>query len=158
MNVPYREVRLSATQHSDRLEQNAPVPLYDTSGSYTDPDAQVDLTRGLPQLRAAWIGDRQDTKELIGPSSEFARLREDDLLALFQRFPAIPRPRRALNGMNITQMHYARKGIITPEMEFVALRESMLLEQLFENPCYARCCASTSGPTFRCAVFQTSHS
>ena len=87
LNVPYREVRLSATQHSDRLEQNAPVPLYDTSGSYTDPSSQVDLTRGLPQLRAAWIGDRQDTKELIRPSSEFARLREDDLLSAL---PAIP--------------------------------------------------------------------
>ena len=136
LNVPYREVRLSATQHSDRLEQNAPVPLYDTSGSYTDPDAQVDLTRGLPQLRAAWIGDRQDTKELIGPSSEFTRLREDDLLALFQRFPSIPRPRRALNGMNITQMHYARKGVITPEMEFIALRESMRLDALIDDPAY----------------------
>jgi phosphomethylpyrimidine synthase len=112
------------------------VPLYDTSGSYTDPDAQVDLTRGLPHLRAAWIEDRQDTKELIGPSSEFARLREDDLLALFQRFPAIPRPRRALSGNNVTQMHYARKGVITPEMEFISLRESMRLDALIDDPAY----------------------
>src|SRR5580658_7511824 len=136
LNVPYREVRLSPTQHSDRLEQNAPVPLYDTSGSYTDPDAQVDLTRGLPHLRTAWIEERQDTKELIGPSSEFARLREDDLLALFQRFPSIPRPRRALSGNNVTQMHHARKGIITPEMEFIALRESMRLDGLIHDPAY----------------------
>jgi phosphomethylpyrimidine synthase len=136
LNTPYREVSLSTTRHSDRVEQNAPVPLYDTSGPYTDPDSQIDLTRGLPPLRSAWIKDRHDTKELIGPSSEFARLREDDLLALFQRFPSVPRPGRALSGQNITQMHYARKGIITPEMEYVALRESMQLHRLIQDPAY----------------------
>lgn len=125
LNVPYREVSLSTTHHSDRVEQNPPLPLYDTSGPYTDPEAQIDLTRGLPPLRDAWIKDRKDTKVLIGPSSEYARLREDDVVAFFQRFPSIPRPRRALSAKNISQMHYARKGVITPEMEFVALRESM---------------------------------
>jgi phosphomethylpyrimidine synthase len=83
LTVPYREVSLSSTRHSDRVEQNAPVPLYDTSGPYTDPDAKIDLTRGLPPLRTAWVEDRRDTKELAGPSSDYTRLREDDLLALF---------------------------------------------------------------------------
>jgi phosphomethylpyrimidine synthase len=88
------------------MEQNPPLPFYDTSGPYTDPDARIDLTRGLPRLRETWIDDRQHTKELIGPISRYARLREDDLLALLQRFPSIP---RALNGKNITQMHYAQR-------------------------------------------------
>jgi phosphomethylpyrimidine synthase len=95
------------------------------------------LTRaGLPRLREISIDGRQDTKELIGPSSQYARLREDDTLALLQRFPSIPRPRRALSGKNITQMHYARNGVITPEMEFVALRESMRLDALMQDPAY----------------------
>jgi phosphomethylpyrimidine synthase len=84
LNVPYREVSLSTTRHSDRVEQNPPLPLYDMSGPCTDPEAPIDLTRGLPPLRKAWIEERQDTKGLIGPSSEYARLREDDLLAFFQ--------------------------------------------------------------------------
>jgi len=136
LEVPYREVALSDTRHRDGSEQNPPLPLYDTSGPYTDPQVSIDVTRGLPPLRARWIEGRQDTDELIGPSSEYARLREDDLLALFQRFPSIPRPRRARSGTNVTQMHYARKGIITPEMEFVALRESMQLDQLAQDPAY----------------------
>jgi hypothetical protein len=105
------------------VEQNAPVPLYDTSGPYTDPDARIDLTHGLPPRRAAWIEDLQDTEELIGPSSEYARLREDDLLALFQRFPSVPRPRRARSGKNVTQMHYARKGTGQAPRNPSALRE-----------------------------------
>jgi hypothetical protein len=148
LNVPYREVSLSTTRHSDRVEENAPVPVYDTSGPYTDPDAQIDLTRGLSPLRAAWIEDRQGSKELVGPSSEYARLREDDLLALFERFPSVPRPRRALSGKNITQMHYARKGVITPEMEFVALRESMQLDRLIQDPAYRSLLAQHPGQPF----------
>lgn len=148
LNIPYREVSLSTTRHSDRLEQNAPVPVYDTSGPYTDPKAQIDVTLGLPPLRAEWIGDRGDTQELTGPSSEYSRLREDNLLALFQRFPSIPRPHRALNGKNITQMHYARKGVITPEMEFVALRESMRLDSLMRDPTYRSLLAQHRGQPF----------
>jgi phosphomethylpyrimidine synthase len=148
LTVPYREVSLSTTRHSDRVEQNLPVPVYDTSGPYTDPKARTDVTLGLRPLRAAWIEGRQDTKELIGPSSEYARLREDDLLALFQRFPSIPRPRRALNGANITQMHYARKGVITAEMEFVALRESMRLDTLMRDPAYCSLLAQHPGQPF----------
>ena len=148
LKVPYREVSLSDTRHSDRMEQNPPLPLYDTSGPYTDPDARIDLTRGLPRMRETSINDRQDTKELIGPSSQYARLREDDLLALLQRFPSIPRPRRALSGKNITQMHYARKGAITPEMEFIALRESMRLDALTQDPAYRSLLAQHTGKPF----------
>jgi phosphomethylpyrimidine synthase len=145
INVPYREVTLSPARHGDRVEHNAPVPLYDTSGLYTDPDVRVDITRGLPLLRAGWIKDRQDTTELIGPSSQYARLRDDDLLALFQRFPSIPRPRRALGRQNVTQMHYARNGVITPEMEFVALRESMQFDILAQDPAYRSLLSQHSG-------------
>jgi len=86
---------------------------------------------------------------LIGPSSEYARLGEDDPLAFFQRFPSIPRPRRALSAKNITQMHYARKGVITPEMEFVVLRESMRLDRLAGDAKRAR--------ATRCAEIQWVH-
>jgi phosphomethylpyrimidine synthase len=136
LRVPYREITLSATGQGERSQENPPLPVYDTSGPYTSPSVGIDLTRGLSPLRASWIEGRQDTKELIGPTSDFARLREDDILALLQRFPSIPRPRRALSGQNVTQMHYARKGVITPEMEFVALRESMRLNQLTQHPAY----------------------
>jgi phosphomethylpyrimidine synthase len=148
LEVPYREVALSDTRHSNGIEQNVPVPLYDTSGPYTDPQVAIDVTRGLPPLRASWIEERHDTGELIGPSSKYARLREDDLLALFQRFPSIPRPRRALSGTNVTQMHYARKGIITPEMEFVALRESMQLDHAAQDPAYRSLLAQHRGQSF----------
>jgi phosphomethylpyrimidine synthase len=148
LNVPYREVALSATRHNDRVEENAPLPLYDTSGPYTDPDAPIDLTRGLQPLRAAWINDRGDTKELTGRSSQYARERESELLALSQRFPSIPKPHRALSGNNVSQLHYARKGVITPEMEFVALRESMQLSRLAQDPAYRSLLTQHAGQSF----------
>ena len=137
VNVPYREVSLSETHHRVHVEPNPPVPLYDTSGPYTDPDAAIRLTRGLPALRSDWIKEREDTQTLTGRSSEYARGREKDLLTFHLRFPSPPISRRARSGENLSQMHYARKGIVTPEMEFVALRESMLPGQLLEEPVYA---------------------
>jgi phosphomethylpyrimidine synthase len=137
LQVPYREIALSPTPHSDRLEENPPLPVYDTSGPYTDPDVHIELTRGLPALRTSWIRERDDTEILSRPSSEYARWREDDLLTFNVRFPSPSISRRARSGKNVSQMHYARKGIVTPEMEFVALRESMLLERLSQNPGYA---------------------
>jgi len=148
LNVPYREVALSATRHNDRVEENAPLPLYDTSGPYTDPDAPIDLTRGLQPLRAAWINDRGDTKELTGRSSQYARERESELLALSQRFPSIAKPHRALSGNNVSQLHYARKGVITPEMEFVALRESMQLSRLAQDSAYRSLLTQHAGQSF----------
>jgi phosphomethylpyrimidine synthase len=137
LRVPYREITLSDTHHRNHTEANPPLPVYDTSGPYTDPEIGIRLTQGLPALRSDWIKEREDTETLTQHSSEYARGRENDLLTFHLRFPSPPTSRRARNGENLSQMHYARKGIITPEMEFVALRESMLLERLLEDPLYA---------------------
>ena len=158
VRVPYREITLSDTHHRNHTEANPPLPVYDTSGPYTDPEVGIRLTRGLPALRSDWIKEREDTEILTARSSEYAREREKDLLTFHLRFPSPPISRRARSGENLSQMHYARKGIVTPEMEFVALRESMLLERLLEDPVYASRSASTSGPTFRCAASRTGHS
>jgi phosphomethylpyrimidine synthase len=148
VRVPYREIALSATRHRERVEENPPLPVYDTSGPYTDSDEHIDLSRGLPDLCSAWIKERGDTEILAGPSSEYARLRERDLLTYHLQFPSPFIARRARSGQNVSQMHYARKGIVTPEMEFVALRESMLLERLFENPAYASLLRQHRGESF----------
>jgi phosphomethylpyrimidine synthase len=148
LRVPYREIKLSPTAHHDRVEKNPPVPAYDTSGPYTDPSVQIDLIRGLNSLRAAWIEDRGDSEQLKGLSSAYGRQRQNDLLTADLRFPAIPRPRRALSGKNASQMHYARQGVITPEMEFVALRESLKLEQLLRDPVYAPLLRQHTGHSF----------
>jgi len=148
LHVPYREISLSATRYSGRLEENPPLAVYDTSGPYTDPDIRIDLTRGLRCLRTGWIKERDDTEILSRPSSDYARLRENDLLAYHLRFPAAFISRRARSGKNVSQMHYARKGIVTPEMEFVALRESMLLEGLLHDPLYASLLRQHEGNAF----------
>jgi phosphomethylpyrimidine synthase len=137
LRVPYREIALSATSHSHGTEENPPLPVYDTSGAYTDPQVKIDLARGLPGLRTDWIKQRNDTEILGRPSSEYARRRERDLLTHHLRFPSLFMYRRGNKGRNVSQMHYARKGTVTPEMEFVALRESMLLERLLQDPAYA---------------------
>jgi phosphomethylpyrimidine synthase len=135
--VPYREITLSPTNHSRGIEENPPLRVYDSSGPFSDPDCSVDIAEGLPKLRSNWIEERSDTELLPGLSSEYGRQRANDLLTFDLRFPLKPRPRRAVRGSNLTQMHYARKGIVTPEMEFVALRESMRLEELRSDPAYA---------------------
>jgi phosphomethylpyrimidine synthase len=137
VRVPYREITLSDTRHADDAEANPPLPVYDTSGPYTDPDVGIRLTRGLPALRSDWISGREDTETLTRRSSEYARGLEANLLTFHSRFPSPRVSRRARSGENLSQMHYARKGIITREMEFVALRESMQLEQLLKDPVYA---------------------
>src|SRR3984893_11227994 len=136
LRVPYREISLSATNHSHGTEENPPLPVYDTSGAYTDPNVMIDLAHGLPGVRTDWIKQRNDTEILSIPSSEYARRRERDLLTYHLHFPSLFMYRRANKGRNVTQMHCARKGIVTPEMEFVALRESMLLERLLQDPDY----------------------
>ncbi len=148
LQVPYREITLSPTHHSRGVEENAPLPVYDCSGPFSDPDCIVDLSEGLPRLRSNWIEERGDTEGLQGPSSEYGRQRANDLLTRELRFPAVPRPRRALPGRNVTQMHYARKGIVTPEMEFVALRESMRLAELRSDPRYAALLREHPGHSF----------
>ncbi len=104
---------------------NEDVTIYDTSGPYTDPDVAIDLYAGLPRTRTSWVEKRGDTEELPSLSSEYGRLRLADRNLDNIRFPRLHNPRRAKEGHRVTQMHYARKGIITPEMEYVAIRENL---------------------------------
>ncbi len=120
IRVPMREIALSGGNPSLRL--------YDTSGPYTDPTADLDLKRGLPPLRLAWILGRGDVQELPGPSSAYRRSREENPALGGVRFASVRRPLRASPGRCVSQMHYARRGEITPEMEFIALREGMAPE------------------------------
>ena len=133
LRVPMREIVLTDTPASFGVERNLPLPVYDTSGPYTDPGARIDLTAGLPALRARWIEARGDTDALAGRSSAFARRHAEAAELAAVRFPSLPQPRRARVGANVTQMRYARRGIITPEMEFVAIREQQRLETLADS-------------------------
>ncbi len=148
LRVPYREISLSPTLHSQGVQENPPIPVYDCSGPFSDPKYVADLAEGLPKLRRSWMEDRADTEVLRDLSSEYGRQRARDLLTHDLRFPAPPRPRRARAGCNVTQMHYARQGMVTPEMEFVALRESMRLEELRRDPAYASLLRSHPGRSF----------
>jgi phosphomethylpyrimidine synthase len=123
LRVPMREI----TQSGD----NPPILVYDTSGPYTDPQAQIDIRKGLPALRERWIEARKDAELLAGPSSGYGRERLADPRLAELRFDLHRRPRRALQGKNVSQMHYARRGVITPEMEYIALRENQrMIESL----------------------------
>ncbi len=130
IRVPMREIHLSDTPTRDGVEKNPAVVVYDTSGLYGDSSAQLDLSKGLPDIRHRWIDERGDTERLAGFSSRYALERANDSETKQMRFPGIRRPRRAMKGKNITQMHYARQGIITPEMEYVAIRENMKLDEV----------------------------
>jgi phosphomethylpyrimidine synthase len=125
IRVPMREISQSPTPDSFGGEPNPPLFVYDTSGPYTEPGVAIDIRSGLAPMRQAWIAERGDTGQLDGPSSHYgqARLNDPQLAAL--RFNLQRAPRQARSGANVTQMHYARQGIITPEMEFIALRENM---------------------------------
>ena len=128
IRVPMREIQLTDTQKIVGVEKNAPFCVYDNSGPYTDPTVSIDLAQGLSPLRAKWIEERNDTELLAGLSSEFGRAREHDAKLNAVRFGSRPLPRKAKAGMNVSQMHYARRGIITPEMEFIALRENQNIQ------------------------------
>ena len=132
LRVPMREIALSRTPTLFGGEDNPPVTVYDTSGPYTDPDARIDLAVGLPALRARWIEERGDTEVLPALTSEFGRARESNAKLDSVRFPSRALPRRAKAGRNVSQMHYAKQGIVTPEMEFVAIRENQRLEAVRE--------------------------
>jgi len=119
IRVPMREIALS---------DDSKVHVYDTSGPFSDPDINVDLRMGLDPIRDPWIRDRGDTEQLTDLSSKFGRSRADDPELSALRFHQSRKPRRAVNGKNVSQMHYALQGIITPEMEFVAIRENQKLE------------------------------
>jgi len=130
LKVPMREVVLSDTPLVFGAEKNAPLTVYDTSGPYTDPDVRIDLVAGLAPLRANWIAERGDVETLRGLSSEFGRRRAADPKLAGVRFPHTRAPLRAKAGANVSQMHYARRGIVTPEMEYIAIRENQKLETL----------------------------
>ncbi|MDZ4142859.1 MAG: phosphomethylpyrimidine synthase ThiC [Methylotenera sp.] len=130
IQVPFREISLSDTPSMFGAEKNPPVMVYDTSGPYTDPSIAIDIRSGLPALRAKWIEERNDTEQLDGPSSAFGQARKIDPELAEMRFNLLRLPRRAKAGANVSQMHYARKGIITPEMEYIAIRENQRREHM----------------------------
>lgn len=128
ISVAMREI-----QTDDRIDDihNLTLSLYDTSGPYTDPDCEIDVKKGLQRLRSGWIEKRKDTEQLGDFSSEFAKERIKSSNGI--SFSRIPKPRKAGTGCNVTQMHYAKKGIITPEMEYIAIRENQGIDELGEN-------------------------
>ncbi|KJU76116.1 thiamine biosynthesis protein ThiC [Ectopseudomonas oleovorans] len=132
IRVPMREISLDVTPTDFGGEINAPVTVYDTSGPYTDPNVTIDVRKGLADVRSAWIEDRGDTEKLPGLSSEFGQRRLNDAELTKMRFAHVRNPRRAKAGHNVSQMHYAKKGIITPEMEYIAIRENMKLAEARE--------------------------
>ncbi|WP_027009701.1 phosphomethylpyrimidine synthase ThiC [Conchiformibius kuhniae] len=148
MRVPLREIAQDDTVTDKGREPNPPIPVYDTSGAYGDPNAKIDLQQGLPHVRSAWLDERGDTEILDGLSSEYGRERAHDPKTAHLRFNQITRPRRAKAGRNVSQMHYARQGIITPEMEFVAIRERMKLDEIFRDPRYAKIIKQHKGEAF----------
>ena len=133
LHVPFREISLADTHSSQGIERNDPIYVYDTSGPYSDPDARIDIRAGLEPLRARWIEERGDTERLDHVSSEYGRLRQNDPKLEPLRFAHLRTPRRARPGANVTQMHYARNGIVTPEMEFIAIRENCMRQAYREE-------------------------
>lgn len=135
IKVGMTKVNLTPTVIKDKngiphTTPNAPVLIYDTSGPFSDPNIQIDLKKGLPRMRETWILQRGDTEQLTEVSSEYGRMRKADRSLDKLRFEHIQLPRRAQKGKAITQMAYAKQGIITPEMEYVAIRENMNCEEL----------------------------
>ena len=134
LQVPMREITLTSTQTESGVEGNPPIRVYDSSGIYSDADCEIDLRAGLPSLRAPWILERGDSEQLKSPTSDFGKVRFSDVKTAHLRFEHIKNPLRAKSGENVTQLHYARQGIITPEMEFVAIRENTAQQQASEQP------------------------
>ncbi|MGB2680754.1 MAG: phosphomethylpyrimidine synthase ThiC [Candidatus Competibacter sp.] len=152
IRVPLRTVNQHPTSNGRDVEHNPPIPLYDCSGPYTDPAAWIDLLKGLPSVCDAWIEARDDTERLPALSSEYGRRRAADPALYPLRFAHPRPPRRAKTGCTVTPMHYARRGVITPEMEFVALRENLRLQELREDPRYSRLLRQHLGQHFGAAL------
>ncbi|HHQ4559662.1 phosphomethylpyrimidine synthase ThiC [Aeromonas hydrophila] len=135
IRVPLREIQLAdtfvgGTKEAPQFEPNEPVPVYDTSGCYGEEGVAINVRRGLPRLRENWVQERDDTDALPGLSSTFTQERLADEGLDHLRFEHLPKPRRAKPGRRVTQLHYARAGIVTPEMEFIAIRENMGRERV----------------------------
>ena len=148
IRVGMREIQQADTSDSLGFEVNPPITVYDTSGPFSDPEVEIDLMKGLPDVRGNWIAERNDTEELDGPTSEFGQLRKDDAELANLRFEHIRNPRRAIVGKNVSQMYYARQGIITPEMEYVAIRENQRLTELRKDPAYKKLLKQHPGENF----------
>lgn len=148
IRVPMREIEQTDTHTDNGIEKNPPITVYDTSGPYTDPDVEIDLLKGLPDVRTTWIEERDDTELLSGPSSEFGKQRETDPELAPLRFEHIRAPRKARAGKNVTQMHYARLGQITPEMEYIAIRENNRLQELRADTRYEAVLRQHKGESF----------
>ncbi len=155
LRVGMREVHCSASPGTFGGGLNPPVTIYDTSGPYSDPDIQVNLMQGLPPVRAAWIEQRNDTLLLAQPSSEYGRMRQSDPRTAHLRFEHHRLPLRARPGRAVTQMHYARRGTITPEMEYVALREDMRLQQHRQDTRYEKLLHQHKGQRFGASLPET---
>ncbi|SHL41024.1 hydroxymethylpyrimidine synthase [Chryseobacterium carnipullorum] len=135
ISVAMREIHLSPTRLTNgTMEENAPVTIYDTSGPYTDENASIDIMKGLPRIREQWILDRKDVDILNGITSEYGKARLADSRLDELRFGYDHKPKVAKDGLEITQLYYAKQGIITPEMEYVAIRENQRIEQLETVP------------------------
>ncbi|MHA4808105.1 phosphomethylpyrimidine synthase ThiC [Flavitalea flava] len=131
IKVAMREIAVGDTvdPFNNMVTHNPPVTIYDTSGPFTDPSMNIDVREGLPRIRGEWVTDRGDTEQLPAVSSVYGQRRKEDVSLDSLRFEHIQPPRKALPGANVTQLHYARKGIITPEMEYIAIRENQRMEE-----------------------------
>ncbi|HXB40874.1 MAG TPA: phosphomethylpyrimidine synthase ThiC [Bacteroidia bacterium] len=148
IKVAMREIVLTDTMHkfngNNKIEKNDSVTVYDTSGPYTDPNIQIDLKKGLPRLREEWILKRGDAEELKEISSEYGRERFNDKSLDTLRFEHIRKPLKAKPGKNVSQLHYAKQGIITPEMEYIAIRENQRIDEVKKS----NLCAQHAGNSF----------
>ena len=152
IRVGMREIQQSDTADSIGFEVNPPITVYDTSGPFSDPDIEIDLMKGMPDLRSGWIEERGDTELLDGPTSEFGSQRQHDPELANLRFEHIRNPRRALPGKNVSQLYYARQGIITPEMEYVAIRENQRLDELRKDPAYKKLLKQHPGENYGASI------
>ena len=148
MRVPYREISQADTITDNGVEKNPPIPVYDSSGVYGDDNAVIDLQKGSPDIRSAWIEQRGDTVVLSELSSSYGNQRLNDKSLDSIRFPNTRKPRKAVSNQSVTQMYYAKQGIITPEMEFVAIRERMNLDKIFRQPEYQKLIKQHAGHDF----------
>jgi phosphomethylpyrimidine synthase len=151
IQVAMREIHVSPTKlFSGKMIENPPVTVYDASGPYTDENATIDIKKGLPRIREKWILDRNDVEQLDSISSEYGQERMNDQKLDHLRFEHIAKPLRAKKGANVSQMHYAKKGIITPEMEYIAIRENQRIEdlKLQWNGEYDTMCFQHAGESF----------
>ena len=128
--VPMREISLTPTRsmNGEAPTPNEPITIYDTSGPYTDPSVTIDIRSGLEAARREWILSRGDVEELPDVTSQYGRMRAADPKLTELRFQHIRKPLRGKAGRNVTQLHYARRGVVTPEMEFIAIRENQSRE------------------------------